>query len=443
MKNLLTNPLVSICIPTYNGDRFIAATIQSVLEQTYRPLEIVISDDHSSDRTLEIVHSLLDHQSIGNPDLQVKILCHERLGLAKNWNYCLQSASGTYLKFLFQDDLLRPECVEEMVKLALQDDQIGLVFCQREIICEDGLSFDPLYGKDLTSHWHQLQAIQSGLNLLLDPNLLQEPLNKIGEPSNVLLAKWAIAQVGNFDPSLVQVLDWDMWLRFMAYGKVGYVDRVLVSFRVHSSQVSQDNALSGASWLDNWRLQLKMLSHREYEFLPENLREEILSRCTDQLQNLHQTQQSSSQQIQTLHSDRQAIADQLTDAQNQAQITIQEISLEKEKLEQKLEKTHKEHNQKLKEIYQSHEINTNKLTTEINTLGMQLKETHQNLTELGEEMQSLHRAFLRKEAELNETLEKSNYFQSTVRAMEQSNFWKLRNVWCKLKQKLGFKVEAI
>jgi glycosyltransferase involved in cell wall biosynthesis len=441
----MSNPLVSICIPTFNGDRFITETLESVLNQTYRPLEIIISDDNSSDRTLEIVHSLLDIHLESDSDLQIRIHAHERLGLAKNWNFCLETSTGEYIKFLFQDDLLQPECVAEMVKLALQDDQIGLVFCQRDIICEDNLSFDPLYSA-ITTHWHHLQSIQSGLALLLDPNLLKEPLNKIGEPSNVLLAKWAIAQVGGFDSNLVQVLDWDMWLRFMAYGKVAYLDRELVSFRVHKTQVSQDNAQSGASWLDNWRLQLKMLSHRDYEFLPESLRQEILSGCISRLQNLHQIQQDTNQQVQILHSDRQAIATQLASSQEQTRISGENLA----EAQKKLTEAQKNLEQQLSQTHQAHQIQSDRLTSRIDSLALELQQAHQNLAELGEDQESLHRAFLGNESELVSTYSQLNQIKkdlsqslSRIKTMEQSKFWQLRNFWFKLKYKLGFKVESI
>jgi glycosyltransferase involved in cell wall biosynthesis len=423
-----TNPLVSICIPTYNGERFIAETIKSALEQTYRPLEILISDDYSSDRTLEIAHSLLDRivdEVEVNPGIQVKILCHDRYGLAKNWNHCILASEGKYLKFLFQDDLLLPNCISEMVELAQKDDQIGFVFCQREVICEDGLEFDPLYGTNLTDHWGRLQTIQSGLDLLLDPNLLQEPLNKIGEPTNVLLSRWAIAQAGEFDPNLVQVLDWDMWLRLFAVGKVGYLEQVLVKFRVHSQQVSQGNAESGASWLDNWKLQLKMLSDRDYEFLPESLRQQILSLSTEHLRSFHQNQQDLNKQIQTLYSDRQSSADQLVASQKQYQSTIEQLSIQKQELQQTLRNN-----------YREHQTNIDQLTLKIDQLVLNLQQAHQNLTQLGKDSERIHQAFLAKNAEQIETKIQLDSSNALIREMEDSKFWKLRNFWFDLKQKL-------
>jgi glycosyltransferase involved in cell wall biosynthesis len=449
--NPASRPLVSICIPTFNGERFIEAAIKSALAQTYRPIEILISDDDSSDRTLEIAHSLLDQYvgeySLSDRDLnysdlnpiQAQILAHSRYGLANNWNFCIHSSQGTQIKFLFQDDLLLPNCLAEMVQLAQQDDQIGLVFCQREVICEDGLEFDPVYGTDLTHQWHRLQTIQSGLDLLLDQNLLSHPLNKIGEPSNVLISRWAIAQTGDFDTDLVQVLDWDMWLRMFAVGKVGYLDQVLVKFRVHSAQVSQANAISGASWLDNWRLQLKMLSDRQYEFLPEGLREQVLTECISQLRILHQSQQQLNDQIDKLHLDLQAIANQLTRSQTDYQATIDQLLVQNDELEESLANN-----------YHQNQNNVDQLTAKIDQLAAQLQQAHLNLTHLGEDSEKLHQAYLAKKAEqvqtnnqLVDTQSQLELSQIKIAQMESSKFWQLRNFWFDLKHKFGFKSKPI
>ncbi|MGF1494602.1 MAG: glycosyltransferase [Microcoleaceae cyanobacterium] len=103
-------PLVSIVIPTYNGEQFISETLQTALQQTYTNLEIIVSDDGSVDQTLDIVHSF--QQQCNWP---CSVLTHKNYGLVGNLNFCIQQARGKYIKFLFQDDLLEPDCIAEMV----------------------------------------------------------------------------------------------------------------------------------------------------------------------------------------------------------------------------------------------------------------------------------------------------------------------------------------
>jgi len=136
---------------------------------------------------------------------------------------------------------------------------------------------------DITSQWSDLKSVQSGRSLLADPKLLVPPLNKIGEPSNVLLRKQVFDTVGLFDRSLVQVIDLDMWWRVMAAYKVGFVDESLADFRVHAKQQSHRNARSGAAWIDDWRLYFKMLGDRAYNFLSPTAKQQLVEFCSDRI----------------------------------------------------------------------------------------------------------------------------------------------------------------
>jgi glycosyltransferase involved in cell wall biosynthesis/predicted O-linked N-acetylglucosamine transferase (SPINDLY family) len=238
--------LVSICIPTCNGEEFLAATIASAVAQSYPAIEIIISDDASTDRTLEIAGA-----GVKNSAFPVQILRHERLGLVGNWGHCIRKARGKYIKFLFQDDLLEPDCVASLVEVAERDPAIGLVFSPRRIERRhDGTKNDALEaayrdGVDVHKAWTRLQPIQSGLTLLQDPQLLANPINKVGEPTTVLLTRSAVEAVGGFDGNLQQLVDVEMWLRIMTQYKVGYVDRVLSCFRLHGKQTTQSNLRAG------------------------------------------------------------------------------------------------------------------------------------------------------------------------------------------------------
>lgn len=263
-------PLVSLCIPTYNGEEFITEAILSVLQQTYSSVEIIISDDNSTDGTVELVKSIQNNDSLVN----IRIFQHQRYGLAGNWNFCISQAKGKYIKFLMQDDLLEPECIEEMVNLAEQDDEVGLVFSPRDIIMSKSAESDPasqfVYEgcKDLHKAWSKLKSIQSSQELLADPNFLDEsPLNKIGEPTTVLIKKDVFERLGNFDPQLQQLIDLDMWFRIIGNYKTGFINKTLSYFRIHPRQASRTNFTNGESSKDSQRFYTKMLSSLEYSFL--------------------------------------------------------------------------------------------------------------------------------------------------------------------------------
>ena len=235
-------PLVSICIPTYNGAQFIAEAMESAISQTYSNIEIVVSDDESKDATLEIIQSYQDKMGI-----PIRIFNHKPNGIGANWNNCVLKARGEYIKFLFQDDLLELNCIAEMMKLAITDCRIGLVYCQRTIIYEELTEkikgFIAYYG-NLHTYWvgfNVSQGVLSGKKYLKDRQLLNSPKNKIGEPTAVLLKKECFDKAGNFSEVLQQALDSDYWYRVMQYFNIGFVDEKLVKFRLHDLQASSIN----------------------------------------------------------------------------------------------------------------------------------------------------------------------------------------------------------
>src|SRR5262249_44736375 len=146
----------------------------------------------------------------------------QNLGLTLNWNKCIEESRGDFVKFLFHDDILYPACIEKMMRLMLSDEQIGLVFSQREVIVEA----DPQ--EETTRIWLQncstlhtkfrrIERINHGKELFaqyLDQGFRG---NWIGEPSSVLVRKACFSRLGMFNPKLHQVCDVEMWLRIMFF----------------------------------------------------------------------------------------------------------------------------------------------------------------------------------------------------------------------------------
>ena len=269
-------PLVSICIPTYNGETFIAEAIDSALNQTYSNIEVILSDDGSSDRTVAIAQSLQTKTAV-----DFRIILHRNYGLAQNWNFCISQAKGEYIKFLFHDDLLEPNCIQKMVALAQEDAEIGMVFSPRGIAIGEEAKSNPLFLaasqsiKDLHKSWSNLKPIQPGIELLSDPNWMNNPINKIGEPSTVMIAADVFRKIGLFDTDLSQYLDLDMWFRIMGNYKIGFVDEKLSSLRIHAGQQTWKNFAAGENSKDVRRLYEKMLENDAYSFLSQELKDKI------------------------------------------------------------------------------------------------------------------------------------------------------------------------
>jgi glycosyltransferase involved in cell wall biosynthesis len=218
-------PAVSVCVPSYQGAAHIAATIESVLAQTFSDFELLIVDDDSRDQTPAVVARY--------PDPRIRFLRNERnLGPEGNWNRCLELARGRYFKLLPQDDLLGPDCLARQVGAleAHQSDRLALVFCARTII--DGNS------RALMRRGYRGRrgGVVSGRSVIR--SCLRRGTNLIGEPASVLFPKDLARRVGGFDASIGYVVDLDYWFRLLLQGDAYYLPESLASFRVSSGSWS-------------------------------------------------------------------------------------------------------------------------------------------------------------------------------------------------------------
>ena len=123
----MIEPLVSVCIPTFNGAEFIRQTLDSILCQTYKNLEIIIRDDCSADNTVEILYSFVDNR--------IKIeIASENTGGTQNWNNVTSEIKGKYLKVVCQDDILDQNCIEKEVHTIETNPAASFCWSRRRII---------------------------------------------------------------------------------------------------------------------------------------------------------------------------------------------------------------------------------------------------------------------------------------------------------------------
>src|SRR5206468_7942928 len=135
-----------VCLPIYNGALYLRDAIHSILNQTVIPQEIIVSDSGSSDGSENIVR-----EEARRAQAKLIILPTKTPGMVANWNSAIRAAAGKYIKFLFQDDLLHANCLEEMVKVAKSDERIGFVFSPRELLVEPSVE-DDVYAQWLLQH---------------------------------------------------------------------------------------------------------------------------------------------------------------------------------------------------------------------------------------------------------------------------------------------------
>jgi hypothetical protein len=122
--------------------------------------------------------------------------------------------------------------------------------------------------ENLHQHWSNLQPVQAGLDLLCDRQLCQQPDNKIGEPTNVLIKTAVFQKIGLFDPQIQQFCDLEMWWRIMAHYKVAFVDLPLATFRLHPQQTTNSNLAADRIWHEIYAVWLKLIQAPIYKPIP-------------------------------------------------------------------------------------------------------------------------------------------------------------------------------
>ena len=231
-------PSVSILVPTYNGERYLAACLDSVLAQTHRDWELVIVDDCSTDASLEIA------QGFARREPRVRVVRNAaNLGLVANWNRCVELANGTWVKFVFQDDLIEPTCIEEMLDAA--GERSKFIACRREFLFEDGTSrTDRAFYTEHPSVTALSGATEVSAETICEKAIDLLGVNFIGEPSAVLLRRDVFNRFGMFNPDLIMICDTEYWVRVGSRTGLTYVPRTLCRFRVHAGSASARNFAS-------------------------------------------------------------------------------------------------------------------------------------------------------------------------------------------------------
>ncbi len=214
----MTDRLISICIPAYKKPEYVVRAIQSILKQSYKKVEIVISDDSPNEDIKIAIQPYISQ-------IDIKYY-HNRPALKspKNWNNALDNGKGVYMMLLYEDDWLHDTKVVEIFVASFKSHpEAGFVFCKNTAIQPDGVQLN-------------LQAIKSLLG-----NMDQKPhhilrANVIGPPSNVMLKRSIPIR---YDENYIWLVDVDYYVQLVEAGhRYVYLDQHLVSIGLHEDQTT-------------------------------------------------------------------------------------------------------------------------------------------------------------------------------------------------------------
>ena len=210
-------PLVSVCIPAYNNADYISETIDCILNQTYKNIELVICDDHSTDKTVEVIQSYSDPR--------VKLFLNEKnLGMSGNWNNCLNHCTGEFIKLICADDMLTNDALEKEV--------IALINHPSAVMSESDTQFRDLQGNTKGSYTRYKKSGLVDGKVIARAGLFSR--NLFGAPLNNTFRRSVLEQVHGFDPSFKYILDYDFWVSIACLGDVYIIHEPLNYFRLRS-----------------------------------------------------------------------------------------------------------------------------------------------------------------------------------------------------------------
>jgi glycosyltransferase involved in cell wall biosynthesis len=217
---------VSICIPVFNGEDHIREAIESVLAQTWTDFELVVVDQNSTDRTVEIVESF--------DDARIKLVHNrETKGLAPNWTRAVEETSGELVKMVCANDALAPECVERQVADLRAHPSAVLAACRRDVIDESSKVI--LRNRGLAG----MRGLVPGGTAIT--RCVRTGTNAFGEPPAVMIRGDVWKACLPFSDRYPFMIDVEMWLRVLERGDLVAQREPLSRFRLHASSVSTNS----------------------------------------------------------------------------------------------------------------------------------------------------------------------------------------------------------
>ena len=232
------SPILSVIIPAFNVERFIAEAVCSVQNQTLRDVEILVVDDNSADNTRAVIEALT------RSDPRVRLVANtlDNAGQCGARNAGLQMATGLFTGFLDGDDYWHPKKAAQHIAFMRQHPEIDLTFSRWSVIDELGRGTG------------RVTRAPRNRTISLEDLVLE---NVVGGASNVICRTAARVHAGGFDPTLKAAVDLDLWLRIarLRDANISFIDEVLTFYRLREGQITKD----WKRMADNWDVIIERL----------------------------------------------------------------------------------------------------------------------------------------------------------------------------------------
>lgn len=223
-----TQPVISVIVITYKSEEFILETLNSAKAQTYQNIELIISDDNSPDNTIAVCEKWIEK----NKDRFVRteiIRSAKNTGTSANLNRGLSAATGDWVKFIAGDDYLYPDCLEAFLTVANTNPEIEFLFSNMTTngVESENTGLIQFFSLSKEQQYHTL----------LKNNILPAPAT--------LIKRETVKRINGFDERFQLLDDYPFFLKALKSGiRFFHIDKPLVFYRVHETNISQQQKLN-------------------------------------------------------------------------------------------------------------------------------------------------------------------------------------------------------
>ncbi len=226
--------LVSVIVTTFNSSAFVVETLESVKSQTYQDIELIVSDDASTDDTVELARKWIRENADRFQRTQI-VTVPVNTGVSANCNRSIAAAKSDWIKFIAGDDILLPNCIEDNVRFAQQCPEAKIIFSQVKVY-RDTFKDDAFVRVIPFSHPMNIMAPQFTAADQFNRLLLSD---RISFTPSYFFNKHAVLSVGGYDETNRFVEDYPMWLKLTQAGhKLFFFEAPTVGYRQHDRAIN-------------------------------------------------------------------------------------------------------------------------------------------------------------------------------------------------------------
>lgn len=256
--------LVTVAVTTYQSASYVIETLESIFNQTYENIELIISDDCSRDTTVEVVNNWVSLEKNINRFTRIEVVTVPvNTGVSANCNRCIAEAQSDWIKFIAGDDILFPNCIADNMGFVISNPNAQILFSQIKVYQD---TFEESNFNKLTPLTFPDSLFDDSISATIQYKLLLLS-DRIHFTPSYFFNKQALLKVGRYDESNRFVEDYPMWLKLTRSGeRLFYFHKVTVGYRIHANALNNtgSNVLFKPSVLKSHPIRNEMV----FPFLP-------------------------------------------------------------------------------------------------------------------------------------------------------------------------------